>query len=94
MLRHIVPILGQIVDALGVQLRDETIFTVSRLRNGVFLRVPGDAEIGQRRDRDGVGLGLYIVRTIILSHEEDIYVTSRDGVTEFTFTMPKAPTVG
>ena len=45
-------------------------------------------------DRDGVGLGLYIVRTIILSHEEDIYVTSRDGVTEFTFTMPKAPTVG
>lgn len=45
-------------------------------------------------DRDGVGLGLYIVKTIILSHEEDIYVTSRDGVTEFTFTMPKAPANG
>jgi signal transduction histidine kinase len=29
------------------------------------------------------------VKTIILAHEEDIYVTSRDGVTEFTFTMPK-----
>ena len=42
-------------------------------------------------DRDGVGLGLYIVKTIIMSHEEDVYVTSRDGVTEFTFTMPKAP---
>ena len=41
-------------------------------------------------DRDGVGLGLYIVKTIIMSHEEDIYVTSRDGVTEFSFTMPKA----
>ena len=41
-------------------------------------------------DRDGWGLGLYIVKTIILSHEEDIYVTSRDGVTEFSFTMPKA----
>ncbi len=40
-------------------------------------------------DRDGWGLGLYIVKTIILSHEEDIYVTSRDGVTEFSFTMPK-----
>ena len=39
-------------------------------------------------DRDGVGLGLYIVRTIILSHGEDISVTSRDGVTEFTFTLP------
>ena len=42
-------------------------------------------------DPTGVGLGLYIVKTIILSHEEDIYVTSRDGVTEFSFTMPKAP---
>lgn len=39
-------------------------------------------------DRDGVGLGLYIVNTIVLAHGEDIYVTSRDGKTEFTFTMP------
>lgn len=43
-------------------------------------------------DREGWGLGLYIVKTIILSHEEDIYVTSRDGVTEFSFTLPKATT--
>ncbi len=41
-------------------------------------------------DRDGWGLGLYIVKTIILSHEEDVYVTSRDGVTQFSFTLPKA----
>lgn len=41
-------------------------------------------------DRDGVGLGLYIVRTIILSHGEDITVTSRDGVTTFTFTLSHA----
>ena len=39
-------------------------------------------------DRDGVGLGLYIVKTIVLAHGEDIYVTSRDGKMEFTFTMP------
>lgn len=39
-------------------------------------------------DRDGVGLGLYIVKTIVLAHGEDIRVTSRDGKTEFTFTMP------
>lgn len=38
-------------------------------------------------DRDGVGLGLYIVKTIVLAHGEDIYVTSRDGRTAFTFTM-------
>ena len=41
-------------------------------------------------DRDGVGLGLYIVKTIILSHGEDIRVTSRDGVTEFTGSLTVA----
>ena len=40
------------------------------------------------KNRDGWGLGLYIVKTIILSHGENISVTSRDGKTEFTFTMP------
>ena len=38
-------------------------------------------------DRDGVGLGLYIVKTIIGSHGEDIAVTSRDGITEFVFSL-------
>ncbi|MEA4965354.1 MAG: HAMP domain-containing sensor histidine kinase [Oscillospiraceae bacterium] len=39
-------------------------------------------------DRDGVGLGLYIVKTIVVNHGEDISVTSRDGVTRFSFTLP------
>ena len=39
-------------------------------------------------NREGWGLGLYIVKTIICSHGEDISVSSRDGVTEFTFTLP------
>lgn len=38
-------------------------------------------------DRDGVGLGLYIVKTILNNHDEDIFVTSKDGVTEFIFTV-------
>lgn len=38
------------------------------------------------RDRDGVGLGLSIVKTILVNHNENITVTSRDGVTEFIFT--------
>jgi len=38
-------------------------------------------------DRDGVGLGLYIVKTIINNHRESITVTSEDGVTTFTFTL-------
>ena len=39
-------------------------------------------------NRDGWGLGLYIVKTIVCSHGENISVTSRNGKTEFTFTMP------
>ena len=40
------------------------------------------------QNRDGWGLGLYIVKKLIDSHGENISVTSRDGKTEFTFTMP------
>ena len=40
------------------------------------------------KNRDGWGLGLYIVKTIVCSHGENISVSSRDGRTEFTFTMP------
>ena len=42
------------------------------------------------QNRDGWGLGLYIVKTIICSHGEDISVTSKEGKTEFTFTLPWA----
>ena len=41
-------------------------------------------------DRDGVGLGLYIVKTILNSHKENISCTSENGVTKFTFTLTKA----
>ena len=40
------------------------------------------------QNRDGWGLGLYIVKSIVCSHGENISVTSREGKTEFTFTMP------
>mgnify|MGYP003290530172 CR=1 FL=1 len=39
-------------------------------------------------NRDGWGLGLYIVKTIIGLHGEDISVTSVNGITTFTFTLP------
>jgi signal transduction histidine kinase len=38
-------------------------------------------------DKTGVGLGLYIVKTILGSHGEDITVESREGLTTFTFTL-------
>ncbi len=36
---------------------------------------------------EGVGLGLYIVKTILNEHKESIRVTSEDGLTEFQFTL-------
>ena len=38
-------------------------------------------------DKDGVGLGLYIVKTILSQHREEIRVTSENGVTTFTFSL-------
>ncbi len=41
-------------------------------------------------DKDGVGLGLYLVKEIINSHDEDIAVRSEGGMTEFVFTLTLA----
>ena len=40
------------------------------------------------QNRDGWGLGLYIVKTIVCKHGEDLSVSSADGITRFTFTLP------
>ncbi len=45
-------------------------------------------------DKDGVGLGLYIVRTILEQHHEKITATSEDGVTTFSFTVQLAEEAG
>ena len=41
-------------------------------------------------DKDGVGLGLYIVRTILEQHREKLSASSKDGVTTFSFTVQLA----
>jgi signal transduction histidine kinase len=43
-------------------------------------------------DKDGVGLGLYLVKKILNGHGEEIAVSSRNGVTVFVFTLQLAPT--
>ena len=48
------------------------------------------ADRSRSEDRDGVGLGLYIVKTIIDNHKETISVTSEAGLTTFTFTLSLA----
>lgn len=45
-------------------------------------------------DKEGVGLGLYLVKSIINAHDEDIAVKSEDGITEFVFTLPLAENQG
>ena len=48
------------------------------------------ADKSRSEDREGWGLGLYIVHSILRSHGEDIFVTSRDGKTAFSFTLQRA----
>ena len=48
------------------------------------------ADYSRSVDRDGVGLGLYIVKTVLGNLKENITVTSEDGVTKFTFTLTLA----
>lgn len=38
-------------------------------------------------DKDGYGLGLYVVKTILAQHREKIHVISEDGITSFSFTL-------
>ena len=42
----------------------------------------------RNKKQDGWGLGLYIVKTLVCSHGEDIAVSSQNEKTTFTFTMP------
>lgn len=44
-------------------------------------------------DKDGYGLGLYVVKTILHQHREQIRVTSENGVTAFEFTLPISTSV-
>ena len=41
------------------------------------------------QNRDSWGLGLYIVKTIVSAHGENISVDSREGKTTFAFTLPQ-----
>lgn len=47
-------------------------------------------DASRSEDRDGVGLGLYIVKSLIGNLKEQITATSEDGVTRFTFSLTSA----
>lgn len=46
----------------------------------------GDRSRGN--DKSGLGLGLYIVKTIVNQHKGDVGVRSANHITEFSFTLP------
>ena len=80
---------------LGVQVKGEKAYVSVRDMgetipaeelNRIFDRFH-KTDRSRSEDRDGVGLGLYIVKTIINNHRESISVTSEEGVTTFTFTL-------
>ena len=82
---------------LGVSLRTDSVKAYISIRNRgntipeseiplLFERFH-KSDRSRSQDRDGVGLGLYIVKTILNNHGEDVAVTSRQGVTDFVFTL-------
>ena len=52
------------------------------------------ADRSRSMDKTGAGLGLYIVKNIINLHGGESSVSSADGLTEFSFTLPLAPNNG
>jgi signal transduction histidine kinase len=48
------------------------------------------ADKSRSADREGVGIGLYIVKKILDNHNEDIFVTSSDDITRFVFSLTVA----
>ena len=71
-------------DVSAVQLTMTT-FLIG-IASGQILWGPTADRFGRRRPLI-VGLGLYIVKTILNTYKENISVTSENGETEFTFTL-------
>ena len=45
----------------------------------------------KRHNTNGLGMGLFITRQIVLAHGGDIAVTSSDGGTRFCVRLPRVP---
>ncbi|MNL60624.1 Bacteriophytochrome [compost metagenome] len=45
--------------------------------------------LGQSRNRNGLGLGLYIAEQVVRGHDGEISVACRDGLVIFTVRLPR-----
>ena len=85
-------------DTLGLQVRLGTDKAYVSVSNGGRTIPPEELPLvfdrfhkidkSRSQNRDSWGLGLYIVKTIVCSHGENISVSSQNDKTEFTFTLP------
>ena len=83
---------------LGVQIREGSAKVYITISNSGQTIPPEELPLifdrfhkldkSRSQNRDGWGLGLYIVKTLVCSHGEDISVSSKNGKTAFTFTLP------
>ena len=62
------------------------------LTNALFEPLRRHAGAGSPGESESLGLGLFIVRQVALAHGGSVSVTSADGRTRFTVTLPKSPT--
>jgi signal transduction histidine kinase len=46
------------------------------------------ADASRSMDKSGLGLGLFLVKSMLAAHKEDIFVMSENGMTEFLFSLP------
>ena len=80
---------------LGLKCNDEkAVVTVRNVGQGIEAEeIPllferfHKSDKSRSADKDGYGLGLYVVKTILDQHKESIAVTSEGGVTAFSFTV-------
>ena len=88
---------GQIT--LRMEKRDGMIYTsIRNTGEGIAQRDVGHiferfykTDKSRSKNRNGVGIGLYLVRTIVKDQGGDIYVSSKEGqFAQFTFSLPAA----
>lgn len=84
---------------VSLSLRGDAAWATLEVRNdgeipegtmaGLFDPFRRGAEAGGSATRGGLGLGLYIVHSIVVAHGGTVDGTSADGVTRFTVTLPR-----